>query len=47
MLPKKLGLPKEEEAEMLEEGGLEGEDAREEAELVTIEEAGLTVLPAN
>jgi hypothetical protein len=40
-------VPIEEEGERLHDGGLEGEDAREEAELVTMEEAGLAVLRAN
>ena len=30
--------------ERVEDGGLEGEEARDEAELVTIEDAGLAVL---
>jgi hypothetical protein len=37
-------VPIEEDGERLHDGGLEGEDAREEAELVTMEEAGLAVL---
>jgi hypothetical protein len=40
-------VPIEEDGERLHDGGLEGEDAREEAELVTMEEAGLAVLRAN
>ncbi len=40
-------MPIEEDGERLHDGGLEGEDAREEAELVTMEEAGLAVLRAN
>jgi hypothetical protein len=37
-------VPKVEDGEAAHEAGLEGEEARDEAELVTMEDAGLAVL---
>jgi hypothetical protein len=37
-------LPSVEDGEAAQEAGLDGEEARDEAELVTMEDAGLAVL---